>query len=82
MSLSWRKFMVYLTYLPVDKSAFYLPIYNSIVEGEDYNPDYGDDSKSPNPPKGWWKKELDRRRGRNRPRDTISLEQFMKEVKR
>jgi hypothetical protein len=38
---------------------------------------------SPNEPnepeKGWWKKELDRRQGRRRPRDTMSLEQFMGE---
>ena len=31
------------------------------------------------PEKGWWKKELDRRQGRRRPRDTMSLEQFMGE---
>jgi len=80
MFLSWRIFMTYLTYLPVDKSAFFAPVYNALMKGEEYSPEYNDNSSKP--PKGWWKKELDRRRGRNRPRDTMSLEQFMKEVKR
>tara|TARA_B100000029_G_scaffold515172_1_gene620946 strand:+ start:964 stop:1176 length:213 start_codon:yes stop_codon:yes gene_type:complete len=70
--------MLLLKYLPLDKSSFYAPMYNAAVEGEEYI----SESQSGKPPKGWWKKELDRRRGRNRPRDTISIEQFMKEVKR
>lgn len=72
--------MTLLSYLPVDKSSFYLPQYNAIVNGEEYSPEYND--ASPTPPKGWWKKELDRKRGRNKPRDTISLDEFMKDVKR
>lgn len=72
--------MTLLSYLPVDKSSFYLPQYNAIVNGEEYSPEYND--TSPTPPKGWWKKELDRKRGRNKPRDTISLDEFMKDVKR
>lgn len=68
-----------LSYLPVDKSSFYLPQYNAIVNGEEYTPDY--ETGGQTPPKGWWKKELDRRRGRSRPRDTISLDEFVKNVK-
>jgi hypothetical protein len=68
--------MVYLSYLPVDKSQFYQPIYNAAVNGEEYiTPE-----DTPQPQKGWWKKELDRRRGRNRPRTTMSLEQFMNDM--
>lgn len=72
--------MTLLSYLPVDKSSFYLPQYNAIVNGEKYEPDY-QEVNSQEPPKGWWKKELDRRRGRNKPRDTISLDEFMKDMK-
>ena len=43
-----------LSYLPVDKSSFYLPQYNAIVNGEEYTPDY--ETGEPTPPKGWWKK--------------------------
>ena len=68
-----------LSYLPVDKSSFYLPQYNAIVNGEEYTPDFA--TGEPTPPKGWWKKALDRRRGRSRPRDTISLDEFVKNVK-
>ena len=70
--------MILLTYLPVDKSSFYAPMYSATMEGDEYIPDY--ETNSTKPPKGWWKKELDRKRGRNRPRDTMSLEQFMGEM--
>lgn len=80
LELDWRRFMVYLNNLPFDKSGFFAPLYNAVLNDEEYSPPSSVDS-SPNPPKGWWKKELDRRRGRNRPRDTISLNQFMKEVR-
>ena len=53
-------------------------MYSAIMEGDEYIPDY--ETNSTKPPKGWWKKELDRKRGRNRPRDTMSLEQFMGEM--
>lgn len=68
--------MVYLSYLPVDKSQFYQPIYNAAVNGEEYTTP--EDTSQPQ--KGWWKKELDRRRGRNRPRTTMSLEQFTNDM--
>ena len=71
--------MILLTYLPVDKSSFYAPMYSAIMEGDEYIPDY--ETNSTKPPKCWWKKELDRKRGRNRPRDTISLDEFVKNVK-
>ena len=75
LSLSWRRFMIYLSYLPVDKSSFFAPQYSAILNEEEYvSPNDTDE-----PEKGWWKKELDRRQGRRRPRDTMSLEQFMGE---
>lgn len=70
--------MVLLTYLPIDKSAFYGPMYSAILNDEEYTPEYSDTSNEP--PKNWWKKELDRIRGRNRPRDTIGLDEFMKDM--
>ena len=70
--------MVLLAYLPVDKSSFYGPMYSAFMNEEEYIPEYSDNSKEP--PKGWWKKELDRIRGRNRPRDTMSLDDFMKDM--
>ena len=69
--------MILLAYLPIDKSSFYSPMHNALMNDEEYSPEY-DTSK---PEKGWWKKELDRRQGRRRPRDTMSLEQFMGEFK-
>jgi len=69
--------MILLTNLPVDSSNFYAPHYNALMEGETYT--HEDSSK---PQKGWWKKELDRRRGRNRPRQQVTLEEFMGDMKK
>lgn len=61
--------------LPLDVSVFYAPYYKALMDGEEYVPEH-----SNKPPKGWAKKELDRIRGRgNRPRQRVSLDQFVKE---
>jgi len=69
--------MLLLNGLPLDKSIFFAPIYQAILNDEDYKPQ---SSSSTEPEKGWWKKELDRRRGRSRPRTTMNVEQFMDEL--
>lgn len=70
--------MVLLTNIPLDISVFYAPYYKAMQDGEDYVSEH-----SNTPPKGWWKKELDRRRGRgNKPRTQVSAEQFVKESRR
>lgn len=71
--------MILVTNLPLDKSNFYAPHYAAYMDGQTYE---GANTESANnPPKGWWKKELDKRRGRNRPRQQVSLEKFVKESK-
>ncbi len=72
--ITWRRFMLLLVNLPVDDSSFYAPFYNAAQEGTTYKSDIGNE-----PNKGWWKEELDKRRGRNKPRQRIGLEQFVKE---
>jgi len=81
LELDWRRFMVYLNNLPFDKSGFFAPLYSAFINEEEYIPPSSENDNSVNPPKGWWKKELDRRQGRSKPRDTISVEQFMKDVR-
>tara|TARA_R100000231_G_C5299295_1_gene157080 strand:+ start:539 stop:787 length:249 start_codon:yes stop_codon:yes gene_type:complete len=76
LNISWRKFMLLLNGLPIDKSIFFAPIYQAIVNDEEYIPE----TSTSQPQKGWWKKELDRRRGRNRPRTTMGIDQFMNEM--
>jgi len=66
--------MLLLVNLPVDDSSFYAPFYNAAQDGTSYKSDAGNE-----PNKGWWKEELDKRRGRNKPRQQIGLEQFLKE---
>ena len=74
-NLSWRRFMNLLTNLPIDVSVFYAPYYKAVMDGEEYVSEH-----SNKPPKGWAKKEMDRIRGRgNRPRQTVSVEQFVAE---
>lgn len=69
--------MILVTNLPLDQSSFYAPHYAAYMDNETY-----EGAQSSNKPqKGWWKKELDKRRGRNRPRQQISIEQFVKESK-
>ena len=74
--LTWRRFMLLLVNLPVDSSSFYAPFLNAAQEGTTYKTEGGSQ-----PPKGWDKRELDRLRGRNRPREQVSLDQFVKESK-
>jgi hypothetical protein len=74
--ITWRRFMVLIVNLPVDDSVFYAPFFNAAQEGTTYKSEVGTE-----PPKGWVKKELDRIRGRNRPRKQVSLDQFVKESK-
>ena len=50
--------MLLLNGLPIDKSIFFAPIYQAIVNDEEYIPE----TSTSQPQKGWWKKELDRRR--------------------
>nr|BAR34227.1 hypothetical protein [uncultured Mediterranean phage uvMED] len=69
--------MVLLVNLPVDESVFYAPFFSAAQEGTSYKSKEGTE-----PPKGWVKKELDRIKGRNRPRKQLSVEQFVKESKR
>ena len=68
--------MLLLVNLPVDSSTFYAPFYAAAQEGTSYKTEGGSE-----PPKGWAKRELDRIRGRNRPREQVSVEQFVKESK-
>ena len=68
--------MLLLVNLPVDSSSFYAPFLNAAQEGTTYKTEGGSQ-----PPKGWYKRELDRLRGRNRPREQVSLDQFVKESK-
>lgn len=72
--ISWRRFMVLLVNLPVDASSFYAPFYNAAQEGTTYKSESGSE-----PPKGWVKAELDRIKGRRRPRKQVSLDEFVKE---
>ena len=74
--LTWRRFMLLLVNIPVDSSSFYAPFLNAAQEGTTYKTEGGSQ-----PPKGWYKRELDRLRGRNRPREQVSLDQFVKESK-
>lgn len=52
--MEWHKFYRLLSTMPIDSSLFYQA--NTDPEQE----------VSDEPPKGWWKEEFDRRRGRNR----------------
>jgi hypothetical protein len=72
--------MILLTNLPIDTSNFYAPHYSSYVEGETYQGAEENIVDVNNPPKGWWKKELDKKRGRNRPRQTVSLDEFVSDA--
>jgi hypothetical protein len=68
--------MILLTNLPVDSSNFYAPHYNALMNDETY--EHEDSTK---PQRGWWKKELDRIRGRgNRPREQVSVEDFVSDA--
>jgi len=68
--------MLLLVNLPVDSSSFYAPFLNAAQEGTKYKSESG-----LTPPKGWYKAELDRIKGRNRPRKQLSIDQFVKESK-
>jgi len=72
--------MILLVNLPIDSSNFYAPHYSAFMDGETY--EGVEEVNSKNPPKGWWKKELDRQRGRNRPRETVSIDEFMGDMNR
>ena len=69
--------MILIVNLPIDKSNCYAPHYGAYMDGETYQ---GADNNL-NPPKHWWKKDLDKARGRNRPRQRVSIDQFVKESK-
>lgn len=59
--------------MPFEDSVFFLPLYQSAKAGEDYKPE--DDDRR------WYKKQLDKARGReDKPRKQISIDQFMNEV--
>ena len=68
--------MLLLVNLPVDSSSFYAPFLNAAQEGNTYKSEQGLE-----PPKGWYKSELDRIKGRKRPRQQVSMDQFVKESK-
>lgn len=68
--------MLLLVNLPVDSSSFYAPFLNAAQEGTTYKSESG-----LTPPKGWYRAELDRIKGRNRPRKQVSIDQFVKESK-
>ena len=65
--------------MPFEDSVFFLPLYAAAKEGEEYNPK--DDRKDNSSSRRWYKKQLDKIRGRdNRERKQVSVEQFMQEI--
>jgi len=75
MDLEWRKFYRLLGTMPIDQSLFFAPQYKAYLDG-------GEEALSDEPPKDWWKKELDKRKGRNRERVATSLDTLLSEQKR
>lgn len=61
--------------MPIDQSLFFAPQYQAVMEG-------GDPSQPNEPPKDWWKEELDRRRGRsNKQRVPTTIDTMIKDQK-
>lgn len=73
LNITWRRFLLLLSGLPMDKSLFFAPYYEAMMEDEDYNPRERSSSNSSN-----YKKELDAKANRRgRPRTRMSLDQFL-----
>ena len=73
--MEWRKFYRLLGTMPLDSSLFFAPYYKAYAEGNL-------DDLSDEPPKDWWKKELDKRRGRShRTRQATSIDQMLLDQK-
>lgn len=73
LALSWRKFMVLLQGLPLDKSNFLAPYYEAIMADEEANPGSSSSTQYRNT-----KQDYDRKAGRSgKPRSRISLDAFM-----
>ena len=76
--MEWRKFWRLLATIPIDQSLFFGPQYNAIVNGED-----PEDAMSDDPPKNWYKEELDKRRNRSgRQRMATSIDEMIQDQKR
>ena len=73
LEVTWRRFLLLLSGLPMDKSLFFAPYYEAMMEDEEYSPrERGSSSKSD------YKKILDQKSNRRgRPRSTMSLDQFI-----
>ena len=75
MDLEWRKFYRLLGTMPLEQSLFFAPQYLAIQEG-------GDTNNPDEPPEGWWKEELDKRRGRsNKERVATSIDSMIQDQK-
>lgn len=74
MEIEWRKFYRLLGTMPIDQSLFFAPQYKAFLED-------GEEGLSDEPPKDWWKAELDKKRGRKRERVATSLDTLIKDQK-
>jgi len=73
LALSWRKFMVLLSGLPLDKSNFLAPYYEAIMQDEETNPGSSSNTDYRNT-----KQEYDRKHNRRGGvRSRISLDNFI-----
>jgi len=72
LEVTWRRFLLLLSGLPMDKSLFFAPYYEAMMEDEEYSPRERGSSKSD------YKKELDMKANRSgKQRSRISLDQFL-----
>ena len=72
LEVTWRRFLLLLSGLPMDKSLFFAPYYEAMMEDEEYTPRERGGSKDN------YKKELDRKANRRgKARSRISLDQFL-----
>ena len=72
LNITWRRFLLLLSGLPMDKSLFFAPYYEAMMEDEDYSPRERNSGTSD------YKKELDAKANRRgRPRTRMSLDQFI-----
>jgi hypothetical protein len=64
--------------IPIDQSLFFADAYKAIVDGDDPT-----EALSKDPPKNWYKEELDKRRGRSkRQRVATSIDDMITDQKR
>lgn len=77
LETGYKRFLRLLSNLPFKDSVFYLPMYIAAEKGEDYITDPEEQNRR------WYKKQFDKIRGRdNKERKTVSLNEFMGELRK